>query len=121
MASASPKAQPQLAPLTSPRPSIRIPLGGSPSGEAALGMLDTPRDIQPTSDSAHEVGAILKPRREARSAQLSERGTDMMVADATSEKVGIATSDGPRYAPSRRRRCRYARFHHMMSRHLVKY
>ena len=92
-----------------------------PSGEAALGILDTPRDIQPTSDSAHEVGAILKSRREARSAQLSERGTDVMVAGATSDKVEIASSDGRRFARSRRRRCRCAHFHHMMWRHLVKY
>ena len=75
----------------------------------------------PTSDSAHEVGAILKPRRETRSAQLAERATDMMVADATSEKVKIASSEGRRFARSRRRRCRCSHIHHVMSPHLVKY
>ena len=44
------------------------------------------------SDSAHEVWAFLKPRLETRSAQLAERGTDMMVADATPEKDGLASS-----------------------------
>ena len=45
----------------------------------------------------------------------------MMVADATLEKGGIASSGGRRFAPSRRRRCRYAQFHHVMWRHLVEY
>ena len=74
----------------------------------------------PTSDSLHEVGAILKPRRKTRSAQLAERGTDMMVADATSEKVKIASTEGRRFARSRRRRCRCAHFHYVMSQNLVK-
>jgi hypothetical protein len=95
---------------------------------ARVGQLSYRREIPyigvwrpPTRDSAHEVGAILKPRRKTRSAQLAERGTDMMVADATSKMVKLASSEGRRFARSRRRRCRYAHFHHVMLRHLVKY
>ena len=38
----------------------------------------------PMTESPHDVGAHLKARRETRSAQLSDRATGMMVADATS-------------------------------------
>ena len=39
------------------------------------------------------VIAFLKPLVTARSAQLTERATDIMVGNATSEKIGIASSD----------------------------
>ena len=40
-----------------------------------------------------DVIAFLKPLVTARSTQLTARATDIMVADATSEKVGISSSD----------------------------
>ena len=40
-----------------------------------------------------DVMAFLKPRLETRSTHPSARATDIMVADATSEKVGISSSD----------------------------
>ena len=86
------------------------------SGEAFFGFFS-----RTASEPPHEPIPFLKPRLKARSTQPSERGTDMMVADATSEKGGIASSGGRRFAPSRRRRCRCAHFHHAMWRHLVRY
>ena len=88
----------------------------SPSGRHVLRHYS-----RTASEPPHEPIPFLKPRLKARSTQPSERGTDMMVADATSEKGGIASSGGRRFAPSRRRRCRCAHFHHAMWRRLVKY
>ena len=68
-----------------------------------------------------DVMAFLKPRLKTSSAQQSARATDMLVRNATSETSGIASSTGRRRARSRRRRCRYAHFHYVMWRHLVKY
>ena len=68
-----------------------------------------------------DVIAFLKPRLKTSSAQQSARATDMLVRNATSETSGIASSTGRRRARSRRRRCRYAHFHYVMWRHLVKY
>ena len=75
----------------------------------------------PMTESPHDVGAHLKARRETRSAQLSDRATGMMAANATSITSVIASSAGRRRARCRRRRCRCAQARRLISTHLLKY